>query len=124
MAGAKAPTKTYQASIVAGQATGNSAITATIVATDAWEMNVPFAFRYGANVSLDATISVYPSYDGGANFDTVPWVSFNLARVANTLVRGSVRLPGGIYAVQMRNSGPSGTFCLFTAEEATAVEFF
>ena len=124
MAGAKAPVKVYSASILAGAATGNSALTATIVATDAWEVAVPFAFRFGANVSLDPTISLYPSYDGGANFDVIPLVSFSLARLASALVRGSVRVPGGIYAVQMRNSGPSGTFCVFTQEEVTAVEFF
>ena len=124
MAGAKSPIKAYAASILAGAATGASALTATIVATDAWEANIPFAFRFGANVSLDPTISIYPSSDGGANFDTIPWVSFGLGRIASTLVRSSVRVPGGVYAVQMRNSGPSGTFCILTQEEASAVEFF
>lgn len=107
-----------------GSATGvnqSSSLTATVNITSAWEVQVPIKIQYSA-VSADATVSAYPSNDGGANYDSNPAYSISLIRATGATKQASIRLPAGQWALQLLNSGPnSATFQVLTAQVVTAV---
>lgn len=107
-----------------GSATGvnqSSSLTATVNITGAWEIQVPIKIQYSA-VSADATVSAYPSNDGGANYDSNPAYSISLVRATGATKQASIRLPAGQWALQLLNSGPnSATFQVLTAQVVTAV---
>lgn len=119
------PILTWVATILA--ATGvnqSSSLTVTVNITAGWEVQIPFKIQY-SNVSADAVINIFPSSDGGANYDTAPMFSFSLPSTglnANRLVQGSIRIPTGQYVIQLLNSGPnSASFQVLTQQIMTAI---
>lgn len=101
----------------------SSSLTVTVNITQGWEIQLPIKAQF-SNVSNDPVINVYPSSDGGANFDTQAAYSFALAmNTAGTrLQQTTIRLPAGQYAIQILNSGPnSQSFQVLTAQVITAV---
>lgn len=112
----------YVAAVQAGTPVNqSSAHTATINITSGFEVMFPIGVKF-SNVSADAVVKVYPSADGGANFDTVASLQMAIPRTANAVVRQSMRLPAGIYAVVFINSGPNtATFQLLTQQVLTAI---
>lgn len=76
-----------------------------------------------SNVSADPVISIYPSNDGGANYDTTAMTSFSIARISTGKGQASIRLNTGSYAIQLLNSGPnSATFFIYTQMVLTAIQ--
>ena len=124
MATNSTPVTVYLASIMTG--TGivqSSSVTATIVNTGAWEIQVPIAIQF-SNVSGDPIINIYRSTDAGNSFETTPTTSFSIARVTAgaRIGRVSVSLTTGLYALQLLNSGPnSAVFNILTANQITAI---
>jgi len=115
------PVITWIAALNTGTAVGNASITVTLNITQAWEVQVPFEATFGASVSLDPAVNIYPSSDGGASYDTLPVTSFAITRLASGKHMTSLRLTTGQYAIEMRNSGPSATFAVETAMVLTAI---
>lgn len=110
------------ASIMAGTAVNqSSSLTATIVNTAGYEIQVPIRVRF-SNVSADPVITVYRSTDNGTNFDTTGITSFSVARVAAGTGQTSLSLTTGVYALQLTNSGPNtATFQILTQLVVTAI---
>lgn len=102
-------------------AAGNSR-TFTFSLTAGWEIQIP-CFAFAATASLDSGVYVYPTSDGGANYDTEPLVSFSIRTAAahSALKAASVRLTTGQYAVELRASSPTCTFGIRTCLVITAV---
>ena len=101
----------------------SSSITATIVNTGGYEVQVPIRIQF-SNVSADPIITVYRSTDNGTNFDTTGITSFSIARVtaAPRLGQASISLGTGVYALQLLNSGPnSAQFQILTQLVVTAI---
>lgn len=117
------PIRTWVAAIMAGTAVNqSSSLTATIALTLAHEFRMPAAVVF-SNVSNDPVISVYPSSDGGAGFDSDAMFSFPIGRISAGIGQRSVVLDGGIYAIQLLNSGPNtATMQILTQEVLTAYE--
>lgn len=117
------PIKAWVASVMAGSGVAQSAsLTATIFLTLAHKFRIPFACQF-SNVSADPIVNVYPSSDGGNGFDSDPMLPISIGRVSGGTGQRSVVLDGGIYAVQLLNSGPnSAVFRVLTQEVLTAYE--
>ena len=100
----------------------SSSVTATVNVLTAWELILPIQCQM-SNVSADPVVNIYPSPDGGNTYDTTIWSSFLIARISGGgLGQASVRLPRGLYAIQMISSGSSSqTFKILTAEMVTAI---
>lgn len=101
----------------------SSNLTATVHLTQGWEIQLNFRVQF-SNVSNDPIVSVYPSSDGGATFDTQPMTQFAIPNVtaAPRIAQFSVRLPTGQYAIQMTSSGPnSQSWQIVTAQVITAI---
>lgn len=125
MATLSTPVLAWTSSLI-GAATGvnqSTSLTTTVNITGQWEVIVPVKIQY-SNVSADAVINAYPTSDGGANFDSNPAFSISIARVSGGGVRQtSIRLPVGMYALQLLNSGPSSvTFQVLTAMVVTGIQ--
>lgn len=89
--------------------------------TAGWEIQIPVQVRFSL-VSADPIINVYPSSDGGANYDTTPMTSFSVTRLASATRMASIRLPTGQYLLQYQHSGSnSGSVAVLTAMVITAV---
>jgi hypothetical protein len=116
------PTLAWTASLNAGQFLSHGqSLTVTVNITNGLEVQVPFGARYGSNISMPVGVFVYPSSDGGANFDTEPMVAFGINAVASVVKQISVRLPTGQYAVQMTASSPSVTVFVLTQQIITTI---
>lgn len=116
------PVKAWLATLNAGGFISHGqALTVTVNITGAWEIQIPIGVRYGANVSLAALIGIYPSSDGGANFDSVALQSFAIPTLASGRQVLSVRLTTGQYVVTVTMSSPSGTVFVLTQEAITGV---
>ena len=115
MATVSTPVVAWVASVMAGTATNQStSLTATVHITGGWEIQIPVAVQF-SNVSADPVVSIYPSMDGGATFDTTAMTSFSVGRVATAKGQASIRLSTGQYAIQLLNSGPNtATFMVLT----------
>lgn len=112
----------YTAGFSAQTMQQSTSVTATICCTGGFETLVGFLIKM-SNVSADQVIKVYASNDGGTNFETNPSNQFTVPRAANAVVRGTFRLPGGIWAIQFLNSGPnSGTFQIVTQQVLSAYQ--
>lgn len=122
MATVSTPVAAWTASIMAGTAVNqSSSLTATINITAHWEIQVPVAVQF-SNVSADPVVIVYPSMDGGANYDTTPMTSFAIGRVSSGKGQASIRLATGQYALQLLNSGPNtATFQVLTPMVLSAI---
>lgn len=116
------PILAWVAALLSGTPLSQSAsITATINNTANWEIVVPVQCQF-SNVSADPVINIYSSNDGGVTFDSVPMAAFAITRVAAGLGGASIRLPQGIYALRIINSGPNtATFFINTQQVVTAV---
>jgi len=116
------PVLSWVASVMAGSSLAqSSSLTATVNITAGWELQLPVACQF-SNVSADPVINVYPSMDGGANYDTTPLTSFSIGRVSSGKGQASIRLSTGQYALQLINSGPNtATFQVLTAAIVTAI---
>ena len=116
------PVVAWVASIMAGTAVNqSSSLTATVNITAGWEVQIPVAVQF-SNVSADPVISIYPSMDGGATYDTTALASFAIGRISSGNGRSSIRLPTGQYALQLLNSGPNtATFQVLTQAIITAI---
>ena len=100
------PVSTWVASIMAGTAVNqSSSLTATVSITAGWEIQIPVAVQF-SNVSADPVVSIYPSMDGGTNYDTTAMTSFSVGRISTGKGQASIRLSTGQYAIQLLNSGP------------------
>lgn len=89
--------------------------------TAGWEVQIPVQVRFSL-VSADPVVNVYPSSDGGANYDSVPAASYNIARLASTTRQASIRIPTGQYLIQVQHSGSnSASVGLLTGMIITAV---
>ena len=108
MATVSTPLATWVATLLA--LTGGNISTNTYVSvniTAGWEIQIPVQIRMSA-VSADPVISVLPSMDGGASYDTTPFVSFSVARISGGGTRqASIRLSTGQYLLQITTSGPN-----------------
>lgn len=101
----------------------SSNLTATVHVTQGWEVQIPFRAQF-SNVSNDPIVSIYPSSDGGANFDTQAMIQFAIPNVnsGTRISQFSVRIPTGQYAIQITSSGPnSQSFQILTAQVITAI---
>ena len=106
MATVSVPISAWVASISAGESVAqSSSLTFTVNITAGWEVQVPIALQM-SSVSADPVVNVFPSMDGGANYDTSPMSSFSIARVVGK-GQTSVRLSTGQYVLQVLNSGPN-----------------
>jgi hypothetical protein len=94
--------------------------TATIALTQGIEVMFQVGAVYGTNVSVASTVAVYPSNDGGTNFDTEPMIGFGIPQASGATKKESCRLPTGIYAIQVLSSSPSTTFFIPTYQVLTA----
>lgn len=116
------PVTAWVASIMT--ATGvnqSSSLTVTVNITSGWEIQLPIQVQF-SNVSADPVISVYPTMDGGANYDTTAMATFSVARIGSGTGRASIRLPVGQYAIQILNSGPnSASVAVLTQAVITAI---
>lgn len=111
--------------LTGGGVAQSSSLTVTVNLTSGWEIQVPVGFL-PTTISADPTVNVYassaPGSGGGANFDTVAFASFSITRVANTQTQASIRLPAGVYVLQLLNSGPNtATFYVQTQQILTAI---
>lgn len=89
--------------------------------TAGWEIRVPVQVRFSL-ASADPTVLVYPTHDGGANYDTNPIAGFSIARINSASAQASIALPTGQYLLQVQNSGPnSASVAVLTAEVITAI---
>ncbi len=89
--------------------------------TAGWELQVPVQVRFSL-ASADPIVNVYPSNDGGANYETQAMVSFSIARLNSATRLGSVRLPTGQYLMQVQHSGPnSASVAVLTAMVVTGI---
>lgn len=122
MATVSTPVIAWTASIMVGTAVNqSSSLTATVAITAGFELQLPVAVQF-SNVSADPVISVYPSMDGGASYDTTPMTSFSVGRIATAKGQASIRLSTGQYAIQLLNSGPNtATMMVLTAAVVTAI---
>jgi len=123
MATVSTPVAAYVASIMLGTGVNqSSSTTATIANALAWEIRVPVQCQMSA-VSADPVIQIYASQDVGATFDTTPLTAFSIARLSGGgLGQASIRLSGGVYALQLTSSGPnSQTFKILTQEVISAI---
>jgi hypothetical protein len=126
-AGYAIPYKAAVAALQTGQRVAPSAfMTATVNALSVWQIELPIQVAWGT-ASSDATVDVYPSYDNGATWDSLPMLSFSIAKPsANSggTARRSIRLPTGLYALKISPGGGSVTasVALLTAAVMTAVE--
>lgn len=115
----------YIAALMAVTATTQSgSLTATAAITQGWEINIPVEMTWKSGVSADGVINAFPSSDGGASYDNNPAFSISIARSTTSSVtkRTSIRLPTGIWALQILNSGPStGSVAIDTAQVITAI---
>ena len=76
-----------------------------------------------SNVSADPVISIYPSMDGGANYDTTAMTSYSVGRIATGKGQASIRLSTGQYAIQLLNPGPNtATFMVLTQLVISAIQ--
>lgn len=116
------PVSTWVSSIMAGTAVNqSSSLTVTVNITAGWEVQLPVRVQF-SNVSADPVISIYPSMDGGANYDVTAMTSFSVGRVSTGAGQASIRLSTGQYAVQLLNSGPNtATFMVVTQLVITAI---
>ena len=115
------PVKAWVATLNAGGfVSSGQSISMTVNITQAWEIQVPTATRYGSGVSLATLVQIYPSNDGGATFDSVPLISYSIPTTASVGQVESVRLTTGQYVIQMTASSPSTTFYCLTQELITA----
>ena len=117
------PVLTWSASLHSGSGIAASTIMSAILAiTQGWEARVPIRVFYASQVSNDVVVSVFPTRDGGANYDTIVMTSFSIARTVSAAVQQSIVLPGpGIYQIQVLNSGPNvGSLQIPTFEIVTA----
>lgn len=113
------PFSTWVASILT--ATGvnvSSSLYVTVNITAGIEVYVPVQVQVSA-VSADPVVEVMSTMDGGANFETVPLVSFGIPRVSGGgLSKSSVRLSTGQYLLRLLASGPnSQSFAVLTQQE-------
>src|SRR3989441_8028391 len=89
--------------------------------TQGWEIEIPIQVRFSL-VSADPIVNVYPTHDGGANYDTTPMTSFSITRLASATRMASVRLPTGQYLLQVQASGSnSQSVALLTALVVSAI---
>lgn len=120
------PVVAYVATLMASTSiTQSTSLTATCNNTATWEMLLPITYSHAASYSADPVVNVYASSDGGASYDTTPFISVALPRLsisgANAFGRQSIVLPTGIWCVQMLLSGPNtGAFGIPTAQIVTA----
>lgn len=99
----------------------STAITASVNITSGWEVQIPVYMKF-SNVTADAIVDFYPTYDGGVSFDTSPMASFAIPFLANSICRASVRVPTGQYLIAVRNnSHNSATVWIQTSIVVTAV---
>ena len=124
MATISTPLIAYQSTILTSTGTNQSSSTTITVNVVGWEIQIPIRVQQ-SNVSADQTINVYASMDGGATYDTTPYKSFSIARVASSprIGQTSIRLTAGQYAIQLISSGPqSQTFQVNTQAVITAIQ--
>ena len=116
------PVLAYAASIVTGQGVKYStSFTSTLNLTGAWEIQVPVWAKFSA-VSVDCAVNFYPSNDGGVTFDTTPMFSVSIPRVQAGNSVASIRIPTGMYAVQIANNAhQSASFQILTQQILTAI---
>jgi len=116
------PVSAWVATIMDGTAVNQSAsLTITVNITAGWEVQLPIKVRF-SNVSADPLIAIYPSMDGGTNYDTTAMSTFSVSRVAAGTGQASIRLSTGQYVIQLLNSGPNtATFIVPTQLVITAV---
>jgi hypothetical protein len=126
MATISTPVTAWVATLLAATGTNQStSLTVTVNITAGWEVQIPVQVQY-SNVSADAVVNVYSSMDGGANYETSPLMSFSLPSVTNLpatrLVKSSIRLTTGQYAIQLLASGSSSeSFAVLTQAVITAI---
>ena len=123
MATVSTPLAAWVASILTSTGTVQSAsLYITVSITAGWEVQLPVQVN-GSSVSADHVVNIYPSMDGGANYDTQAMTSFSLARVSGGgITKGSIRLSTGQYLIQMLAAGPSSqSFSVLTQLVITAI---
>lgn len=119
MATTSTPVSAWTSSIMAAIGTNQStSLTVTVNITAGWEIQVPLQVQY-SSVSADSVVNIYSTMDGGANYETYPLMSIALPSSqnlpSNQLVKSSVRLTTGQYAIQLVASGPSSeSFAILT----------
>jgi hypothetical protein len=112
------------ASIMATTAIAQSAsVTATNITVLGWEAEIPVQLTWKSTVSADGVINAFPSSDGGTHYDTNPAFSISIARTAGSVTQQtSIRVPTGIWALQVLMSGPSsGSVAINTAQVISAI---
>lgn len=123
MATVSTPVSAWVASVFPGASTSAGASnTATVNITAGWEIQMPVRCVF-SRVSADPQVYVYRSMDGGASFDSVPFASFAITRVATGTGQASVALSTGQYVVRMDayTSQEAVTFQILTQLVITAV---
>lgn len=119
------PQIAYVAALLAAAATTQSgSLTVTVNISNAWEVNIPVQMSWKSGVSADGVINAYPSSDGGNTYDSNPQFSLPIGRgsTSSTIRSASIRLPTGIWALQILNSGPStGSAAVITGQVITAI---
>jgi hypothetical protein len=96
--------------------------TATVCLTQGFQTLVPFGVyinTYSSGTG-DPIISVHPSADVGASFDSQALYSYSVAGATASTTRGSISLPTGIYAIKMLAVSNTTTFYIYTQQVLTA----
>lgn len=116
------PVLAYAASIITGQGVKYStSFTSTFNLTGAWEAQIPVWCKFSA-ASADVQVKFYPSNDGGVTFDTSPLITFAVPFVSAGQSTASVRIPTGMYAVEIFNGAhQSASVQILTQQITTAV---
>ena len=123
MATVSTPVSAWVATILASTGLAQStSLTVTVNITGGFEVQIPFEVSM-SNVSADPVVEVYPTMDGGANFDTVAMTSFSIARVSGGgVARASIRLSTGQYVIRLIASGSdSQKYAVLTQMVLTAM---
>lgn len=122
MATVSTPQVAWVASLLTATGTAQSSyIYVSISMTGGWEFQVPVQVQL-SSVSADPVVSVWPTMDGGANYDTTAFTSFSIARTTGATVRASIRLSTGQYLLGILNSGPnSSSIAVLTQLIVTAI---
>ena len=112
-------------SLLAGSPAGQSTyFTVTINITQEHEVRVPVRVAFMSGVSSDPVVKVYPSSDGGANFDSDAMTSFSVTGIgkAGAASQKSITLPVGQYSISILTAYPtSQTVQVLTQQVLTAV---
>lgn len=117
-----APSTTLnQVVIAAGAHAAGASRTGDLNLLDKWQATVQVEIQFGGAMNADPTVNVYAAVDSATTptFDTEPVLAFEVPRAANATRRLSVRLPTGLWRLEIKNN--DGANALVSSRALAAV---